>query len=394
MPGMLRSLQELLIRQRQTRSAATSPGETRRIRQAGTGMAYRRAAGLLLLVNGMLWAAITGVTAAGRGVWIAALGLIPAGWGVWWISRWVWGENRVGMTFADDPPRSAPSRPAGMRKARPWEMLLLLPCAALDAVWLLNCLLSVLHQLMPAYPSGILRVMLPLALTLGVLLGKRNGAAYGVSLWRWVLPLAAVWVMATVLRNQGMELLYPLLGRGWMATGLGILTGSGALWSCALLFVLPDCGMTSPPGKKKDHTIHYVLLPLLAVTLLALTLACLGAWHAADGDAGLRLLLVGRGGGSMMLSGLWAAFWLLGLMTAYCTSLMAAQKLVCRVWRGCRDWLPVVVTGALAAVMVWVWQDGLPWWAEWLLPWRFMLWALAAAWAGIRRGAGAKKLGK
>ena len=389
MTGILQNLRNAWNRSTQTRTAADSPQRIRTARQQGTAAAYRRVTSLLLMVEIMLWAALSGVAVAGRGVWISAVLLIPAGIAVWWISRWVWGgEQGRGQSTGSDRP--APSRPGRQAAGRPWELLLLLPLTAWDAVWLLQCLASVLHRLMPSYPADILRVCVPALLLLGVLLGRDNGAAYGVSLWRWTLPLAAVWVMLPVVRNEGFEQLFPLLGRGWKATGAAALGGLGALWPCALLFLLPQC--KEPRNGRKSRTWVYVLLPLLLACLLAVTLACLAAWHEASiGDMGLRLLLVGRNGGSMMLSGLWSLFWLVGLMTAFCTALMAAQKLTRLVWPRCRGWLPTGVVALAAAILLWVWQEGPPPLFMQLMPWRLGLWAVAAGWAGIRRLAGNRK---
>lgn len=388
MPGLLHTLRERLGSLMQNRSSAPSPDAMQHLRHAGTAAAYRRCTSLFLLVQFMLWAALQGIAIAGRSAWIPALVLIPVSLGVYAVSRWVWGERQNREPDADGQSMLPPSRPGWQSTSRCWELLILLICPALDAVWLLQCLTSLLHRLMPSYPLGILRVALPVMLTLATVLGKRNGTAYGISLWRWLLPLAAVWVMLSALRNHGTEQLYPLLGKGWLANTSAALSGLGALWPCPLLFLLPECSLMrkNPYTGKKPRTVFYVLLPAAAGCLLALILGCLGAWHSASGSIGLRLLLVGRSSGNMMLSGLWALFWLLGLMTAFCTALMATQKLTQRVWPGCSDWFPVLAAALPAAVCLWVQPDTLPTMLIQLLPWRFLLWALAAAGAAIRRG--------
>ena len=383
MLGMLQTLRNRFRSMRQTHTASSR--DLHSLRQAGTAAAYRRSAALLTMIQVMLWAGLQGTSAAGRGVWLSALILLPVAMGVWGISRWLWGNRQNDRPFAAR--QESASRPGQQRATRDWELLPLLICPVLDAIWLLQCLISVMHRLMPSYPLGILRVILPVVLSLGVLLGKRNGAAYGVSLWRWVLPLAAVWVMLTVLGNQGTTQLYPLMGRGWIHTGKAALSGLGALWPCALMFLLPHCApmRKNPYTGRKAHTVQYVLLPVATGCLLAFTLACAGAWMWEEETIGQRLLLAGRSGGHMLTSGLWSLFFLIGLMTAFCTSLMAAQKLTQRIWPGVRGWLPVLAATLPAAVLLWVWQkELLPFMAQ-LLPWRFACWAAAASGAGIRR---------
>ena len=377
MPGILRTW---LQRKRHPATPST-PRQIRQARSSGTAAAYRRSTALLLMIEVMLWAALPGVAVAGRGIWIAAVGLLPVGLVIWWVSRWIWSSPTQQQDAAAQKGRS---RPGGECASHcPWELVLLLVCAVVDAFWLLHCLMQVLHRLMPSYPAGILRVVVPALLTAGVLLGKRNGAAYGISLWRWSLPLLAVWVMAHVLRNQGLEQLHPLLGRGWKATGTAALAGLGSLWPCAMLFLLPECTPMRTGGDKGSW--RYVLLPLLAGCLLAVALACCAAWHAAGTDAGYRLLLAGRHGGSMILHGLWALFWLLGLMAGFCTLLMTAQKLTKHIWPRCPRWLPALAAALPAAALLWIWPQALPPLAMRVLPWRILLWALAAAWAGIRK---------
>lgn len=380
MPGILQNLRTMMKRGMQTRTQVSSAQGLPPIRRAGTAAAYRRAVALLLMMQMILWAGVPGIAVAGRGVWLSALGLIPAGLGVWAVSRGVWYQQK--------PQDTGASRSVSGATRRPWELTLLLPCALLDAVWLLHALLSVLACLMPSYPAGILRVVIPCLLTLGVWLGRRNGAAYGISLWRWTLPLMAVWVLVPSLRVQGVEQLFPLLGRGWRATAQGLLPGLGCLWVIGLLFLLPDCGVPVPSlrRKKTAGTVACVLLPLALCCLMAVIAAACAAW-LMHGTAGQQLLLPGRSG-SMTLGGLWALFCLLGLMIAFAATQMATAKLSLRLWPRCPGWLPVLLVTLPAAVLLWVWPEQLPHWLMQLLPWRIVLWAASAGWAGIRKAGG------
>lgn len=296
--------------------------------------------------------------------------------------------NSPGNAAGSHPSAAMPgsSRPGGrLQAAQPsWEALLLIPCVVVDAVAVLHALQAILSRLMPSYPAGILRIFIPGLLLAGVLLGKRNGTAYGVSLWRWLMPLLAVWVVFHVLRDQGLDDLYPLWS--WKKTAGAWMTGLGALWPAGLLFLLPECsGDLCPEGGKPPRTLLYVLMPLLLGSLCALGLTVSGAWRFSSEGAGYRLLYMGRASGSMMVSGLWSLFWLLALMTSFTTALMYGQKLLHGLFPRCKPWLSAVLVALPAVILLWLWPDELPSWLLQLLPWRLALWAAAAGWAAIRR---------
>ena len=377
------------------------------LRQTGTATAYRRAVGLYLLVQVLLWAALTGIVLAEHTLWQSALVLIPAGLAVWVLSRRAWGtadgsaaleSNPTATGSVDQPaasrqrlfrpdtgpaaPKPAPSRPGAGFCRRRWEGLLLLPVALVDSVFLLHTLMSLLHRLMPSYPLGILRVCIPVVLVMGVLLGKRHGVAYGVSLWRWLLPLLTGLVLVSSLKELDWNQLYPLLGKGWKSTAQAWAAGLGCLWPAGLLFLLPGCGHAQPTAPK---SLSYVLLPLTMGVLLALALVLATGWQTAGQDAGFQLLFLGRSSGGPMVSGLWALFWLLGLMTGFLTSLMSGQKLILAVWPSLGAWVWPVAAGSMAAGFLWLWPEALPGWLMALLPWRLTPWAAAALWAVLAR---------
>ncbi len=351
----------------QTRTEATDPKRIAIARAAGTAIAWRRCIGLVLLVNSMLWASLTGIAAAERTLWQAALLLIPAGLGVWGLSRKIWGSE-ICTPF------------------RPWEWLLLLPCFLLDAIWVLHGLLCLQEQLMPSYPPGILRVWLPLVLTAGVLLGRRNGTAYGISLWRWFMPLIAVWVLVHGLKNQGTEQLYPLMGQGWQTTANAAAAGLGSLWAIGLVFLVPGEAPVQTAGIKPPSTWQYVLCPLSLTCLLALALCSSAAWLLTqEARLGLRLLWVGRAGGSSLLSGLWALYWLLALMAAFCILLASAARLTGRIFPRFPEAAAIILLALTAAVLLWVPALPLQELLQKLLPWRLLLWAACAAVSALRQ---------
>ncbi len=395
MPRWLQHFGEIiskrLRRAAQTRTDADTEARLAESRREGTLRAYRTAVSIMTAAQLLLWVC-AGYHRAGQGLWQAALLLIPAGALLWAVSRWCWGGNAAGMTGGDagwsGSARDA-SRP-GYRAGgagTPWELVLLLPCLLLDGLVLLHTLQSLLHQLMPSYPPGILRVVIPAVLVFSALMGKRNGVAYGSYLWRWLLCGLLVWVCLQGLRNSGTERLFPLLGRGIPETLLTALTGLGGLWAVPLLFLLPD-GHPAPPRLKEGRpssVLAYVLIPCVLCVLAALMLCCVAPWRGDDPvPTGLRLLLPGRTG-SMILSGLNALFWLALLMLGFAITLMCSQKICLRLLPGLKSALPPLLAGVLAAGSLWLWPEGLPVAVTGLLPWRSLLWAAAAVFAGVRR---------
>lgn len=399
MPRWLKRLGERiggrLRRAAQTRTDADTEDRLLVSRMRGTVRAYRTAAAMMTAAQLLLWV-YAGYDRAAQGLWQAALLLIPGGVAVWAVSRRCWGMDpsrrpggpgRGAGWGGSARDASRPGYRAGGAR-RPWELLLLLPCLLLDGLVLMHTLLSLLHQLMPSYPAGILRVVIPALLILGTLSGKRNGVAYGSHLWRWLLTGLLVWICLQGIRSGGTERLFPLLGRGVPVTLGTALAGLGALWAVPLLFLLPE-GQPVPvrSGKgKPSSALPFVLLPLGLCALASLMLCCMAPWRPeAAIPAGLRLLLPARIAGGMILSGLNALFWLALLMLALAITLMSGQKMGLWLFPGLKPALPPLVIGLLAAGSLWLWPEGLPRAVTGLLPWRILLWAAAAVWAGGRR---------
>ena len=105
-------------------------------------------------------------------------------------------------------------------------------------------------------------------------LGRENGVAYGVSALRLLNIL--LFLLASVFLNADAEpaRLWPLLGKGFDATAVSALGGSGAVWAVGLLFVLPlrkerAVNVVEPSGAadkraRRSRTMFWVLLPWLA----------------------------------------------------------------------------------------------------------------------------------
>ncbi len=296
-----------LRRRLQTRTRITDEAGLRQSRQQGTVQAYRRLTAVLLTVQLHLWAA-TGYDRAGQAIWQAAAGLGLPALLLWLLARMAWKKN---------------IRP------RRFEIILLIPCLMLDASALLLSLMSLLRQLMPSYPMGVLKVVIPALLIAGAMLSRTNGAAYGLGLWRWLLIVLLATVLFGAHRGEGLAQMFPLMGNGVRSTLSAGYAGLGSLWLIPLLFLLPSGQREQLPGKKHASGASFVLIPLLFCLAFCLTLSLSAPWRPDESlTIGQKLLAVSRSSRSMPLVGLGALLWLLSLMIAFTATLQLGAKLL------------------------------------------------------------------
>lgn len=290
----------------QTRTSVTDENALLQSRQQGTVQAYRRITAILLTTQLILWVT-AGYDRAAQAIWQAAAGLLLPALGLWLSARTIWKANR--------------------RSSRR-ETLLLIPCLLLDAAIVLLSLMSLLQQLMPSYPRGVLQAIIPTLLIAGALLGGKNGAAYGLGLWRWLLAGILATILLSVHRGEGFARLFPLPGNGVAATLRTGLAGLGSLWMIPLLFLLPPT-QRSIPAKKPAGSFSYVLVPMLCLMAFSLALAVSAPWRAEERlTIGQKLLALSRTSRSMPIVGLGALLWLLSLMIAYTASLHFGARLI------------------------------------------------------------------
>lgn len=348
------------LRKPQKPSDASAPDRAvHNARLAGTAAAYRRMVSVLAAAQLLLWLMLSANDPGAQTLWQTALLLLPIGLGVWAVSRLAWGRGAT---------------------RRPWEWCLLWLCLTGDGILLLHTLLSVLNRLMPSYPMAILRAVIPLLLIAGALLGRTNGAAYGIGLWRWMLPLLALPALWQSLTTNGFHRLYPLLGVGLGHT-LGLIPGGlGAIWPLALLFVLPP-RMPPDVGEKRRQGMGYALLPLAGLCLCALALCCASPWTADGNPSPGRLMLQLGRSCTVPAAGLYTLFCLLLLMLSFCGTLHAGRHLAVQAMPRLKGWLAVLITALPALAAVWLCPEELPPWVTGLLPWRLLVWGAAAGWA-------------
>lgn len=361
---MPRNGSSILARLLKPKKSSGTPPPDRAVYQsrlAGTAVAYRRMASLLLAAQLLLWLMLHGDSPEAQTLWQSALLLAPVGLGVWAISGLAWSKQT---------------------NRRPWEMLLLWLCLFGDGILLLHSLIAVLHRMMPSYPAGILRTVIPALLLGGVLLGRENGTAYGIGLWRWMLPLFLLPALWQSLTANGFDRLYPLLGSGLPHTLKLASGGLGAVWPAALLFALPPRMQPGMGGGKRG--LSHALVPTAGLCLCGLALCCAAPWLAGGGSGpGELILQLGRSC-TIPAAGLYALFWMLLLMLGFCGVLHSGRRLAAQVFPKAKGWLAVLITALPALAVVWLFPEEQPPWLAGMLPWRLGLWAAAALWGLVQ----------
>jgi hypothetical protein len=361
MPRNPSSILDRLLKPKKPAHAAPAERAVIQSRLAGTAAAYRRMASLLLAAQLLLWLMLTADGPGAQTLWQSAALLVPAALGAGAVSRLAWG---------------------GQTLRRRWELLLLWLCLTGDGILLLHSLIAVLHRMMPSYPGWILRTVIPVMLIAGVLLGRKNGAAYGIGLWRWMLPLFLLPALWQSLTANGFDRLYPLLGHGLPHT-VGLASGGlGAVWPAALLFTLPP---PMPSGMEKGKRgLGYTLVPMAGLCLCGLALCCAAPWLAGGGSGpGELILRLGRSC-TIPAAGLYALFWMLLLMLGFCGVLHSGRRLAAQVFPGLKGWITVWITALPPLAAVWCFPEELPPWLTGLMPWRLLLWGAAAVWGLVQ----------
>lgn len=331
----------------QTRTAIRTPAEAQRQARDGRAAAMRLTASAQILAQLFLWVTFYGYNRAVQAVWQAA-GMLLLPFAALWLI-WRQGEGAV------------ESR-AGAYCALP-----LLLCLLADAALMLYILCGYMDALIPeySYPVGAITVAAVCWLTL--LLSRRDGVAYGTKVLR--LPFILLFLLGTVaLRSSSRaDRLWPLLGQGLENTGMAALLGSGAVWGCALLFLLPGKSAQPSPIRRSG----YALVPWVMASIWALWYGFMRPWAPGDAlDVGERLLGLARHADSVINYQLAGLMWLVLLPVSLTGCALGGEIVLCRAVPKCPRFLAggIVLGAALGLVLAWPAQ--LPSVLEMVLPWR------------------------
>lgn len=362
-------------RARQTLSTVKNREEAQRQQRRAACAAYRTLGVLQLAAQLMLWVTLYAYDRLVQTTWQAALLLALPLAGLW--ALWRGGEDAL----------------ATRNGAR--LTLLLLPCLMLDAAVLLRTLGGYISQLIPEYPLWACTVVPAALCWLTVLLSRENGAAYGASLFRFLL--LGLFLLATVFLNTKAHpvRLWPLLGQGPGRTAAEALAGAGSGWGVALLFALPLHSqrkerVQSAGERTAGRAALWTALPWVMCVIWALWYAMARPWRSGDMlEVGERLMGLARHSRSPLLYECSGLMWMLLLPLALTGCAVSGEKLLRstlpRVPRSVAALLPLL-PGAAAAL---IWPDDLLGALGWALPWRALISAAAggALWAlSARKG--------
>jgi len=301
-------------RARQTRSTVTNREEAHRQQRLAACAAYRMLGAIGLIAQLMLWVTLYAYDRLVQTTWQAALLLALPLAGLWAL----WRRGEVAL--------------ATQKGAR--CTLLLLPCLVLDAAVLIRTLAGYISQLIPEYPYWACALVPAVLCWLTALLSRENGAAYGASLFRLLLP--GLFLLATVFLNTNAHpvRLWPLLGQGPARTAAEALAGAGSGWGVALLFVLPlhsrRDDTARPAGERTaGRAALWTALPWLMCVIWALWYAMVRPWRSGDAlDVGERLMGLARHSHSPLLYECSGLLWMLLLPLALTGSAVSGEKLL------------------------------------------------------------------
>jgi len=331
----------------QTRTAVHTPGAARQQARDGRASAMRLTASAQILAQLLLWVTFYGYDRALQTIWQAALMLAVPFAALWFL--WRQGEQAVES-----------------RAGAYWALPLML-CLLSDAALMLYVLCGYIDALIPeyAYPVGAVAVAAVCWLTL--LLSRRDGVAYGTKVLR--IPFILLFLLGTVVlrTSSRADRLWPILGQGFFNTAMAALPGCGAVWGCALLFLLPGKSAQPSPLRRSG----YAFVPWVMGVLWALWYGFMRPWARGDAlDVGERLMGLARHADSVINYQLAGLMWLVLLPVALTGCALGGEIILCRAVPKCPRALAGGAVIGLALALVLIWPAQLPSVLEMVLPWR------------------------
>ena len=347
-----------------TRTKVHSASEEKQERERGHASAMRTAAAVQISMQLFLWVTFGGYDQAVQTVWQPALALfVPLA--LLWL---VWKKGASGLETAWG--RYLP--------------LLLLPCLLGDAALLLYALTGLIDSLIPEYPFAAGAVSVAAVCWITLLMARENGVGYGISALKYALLL--FFLLSTVLLHSSRraDRLWPLLGQGVGNMLRTAVSGTGAVWGAALLFVLP--GKTEKDAKSSV----WAVIPWVLGAIWALWHGFLRPWEPGDAlSAGERVLGLARHASGVINYQLAALMWLAGGPAALCANALCAEKIIRHAVPKCPRAAASAVILLPCLLVVILLTPRLPDWFTRFLPWRSVL----SLTAGLALCAAARKEG-
>ena len=338
----------------QTRTSVHSRAQAQRQARDGRAAALRLTGSVQLAAQLFLWVTFYGYDHAAQAVCQAALLLMVPLAGLWLV--WRRGEAAVES------------------RAGAYAALPLLACLLADAALMLYVLCGYIDALIPEYSWPVGAVAAAAVCWLTLLMSRRDGVAYGTVVLR--APLVLLFVLGTVfLRSTSRaDRLWPILGQGFSHTALAALGGAGAVWSAALLFVIP--GNSGKPSSVRWNA----LIPWIFGAVWALWYGFVRPWTPGDAlDVGERLMGLARHADSVLNYQLAGLMWLVLLPVSLTGCALAGEVILCRAAPKCPRVLASAAVPGIALALVLLWPAGLPAALEQALPWRAAVSAICGA---------------
>jgi len=331
---------------RQTRTRVHSAPAERAQREKGWISAARAMAAVQLGTQLVLWVFFYGYDLSAQAVWQAALMLL-APLTVLWI---VWRNAAV-----DHP-------------AAKWILLPLLLCLIADAVFMITALGGFVSQLVPHYPSWV-GILLPAAFCwLTALCARPRGVRYGSALL--IVPLIALLVISTIFlrASSRADRLWPILGDGLLSTARSALSGAGAAWGAALLFVLTE------KRRQPWKAAGWYLLPWVVCVICALWFGFLKPWLPGDDIAiAEKMLGLSRHAHSVILYEMSGVMWMLLVPASLAACFSTGGEIISRVFPRLPLWATLLAVPVLAAAAVLLWTENIFAILGTILSWRWVL---------------------
>ena len=330
-----------------TRTKVHSLSKEKRERERGHASAMRTAAAVQLGMQLLWWVSFGGYDRAVQTVWQPALWLaLPLAF-VWLV----WQKGAAGLET----------------RAGKYLPLLLLPCLLGDAALLLYALTGLIDSLIPEYPFAVGAAAAAAVCWITLLISRENGVGYGIAALKYALVL--FFLLGTVLLHSSRraDRLWPLMGQGFGHILRTALTGSGAVWGAALLFVLPG------RAEKGMKSSVWAVIPWILGVVWALWHGFLRPWEPGDAlSSGERVMGLARHASGVINYQLAGLMWLVGIPAALCANALCAEKIIRRAAPKCpraAASAAVLLPAVLAVIFL---TSYLSDWFSSFLPWRIV----------------------
>lgn len=329
---------------RQTRTRIHTPAAERRQREHGYAFAARAMAAVQLGAQLLLWIFFFAYDRSAQAVWQAAALLIVPLAALWLL----WRQADV-------------EHPAAR-----WWTLALLPCLLGDAALITAALGGFISQLVPQYPAWISFALPLLACWFTALSAKLRGVKYGSLLLCATLVILLTFGTVFLRASTRADRLWPIWGDGWLSTLRTGLTGAGAVWAAALLFVLPG-------EQTRWKSAGWAVVPLVLCGICALWFGFLKPWLPGDVlNVAEKMMGLARHAHSVILYEMTGILWMLLLPASLTACFATSQELISRAFPRMKRWLALLPLPVLAITIVLLWPESILTALGWLLPWRFV----------------------